>query len=83
MLTAYLEADFFIILFNAILSNPEKVGHGRDGYYFGENGDFLWYDVVGCKYPLGTKFVPIVRTTCQNQNFYLSEPEVVGFEHAE
>ena len=44
-MTECLEADFFITLFDAILSNPEKVGHGRDGYYFGENGDFLWYDV--------------------------------------
>lgn len=27
--------DFYIILFDAVTTNPEKVGHGRDGYYFG------------------------------------------------
>ncbi|KAI0783870.1 NAD(P)-binding protein [Irpex lacteus] len=39
------QADVFIILYDAIVSSPEKVGHGRDGYYFGENGEFLWYDL--------------------------------------
>ncbi|KAI0091093.1 NAD-P-binding protein [Irpex rosettiformis] len=39
------QTDFFIILFDAILASPDKVGHGRDGYYFGENGDYLWYDL--------------------------------------
>lgn len=32
----------YIILYE---SSPETVGHGRDGYYFGENGEFLWYDL--------------------------------------
>ncbi|KAI0696906.1 NAD-P-binding protein [Cytidiella melzeri] len=39
------QADFFIILYDAILSNPEKVGHGRDGFYFGINGEHTWYDL--------------------------------------
>jgi len=38
-------ADLYIILFNAIHDNPDKVGHGRDGYYFGENGEHVLYDV--------------------------------------
>lgn len=39
------EADFFIILYDAIVTNPEKVGHGRDGYYFGISGEHTWYDI--------------------------------------
>ncbi len=35
-----------MLLFDAILENPEKVGHGPNGYYFGENGDYLWYDAL-------------------------------------
>jgi len=38
-------ADLYIILFNAIRANPDKVGHGRDGYYFGVNGEHTMYDV--------------------------------------
>lgn len=44
MLWIIVEADFFIILYDAINSKPEAVGHGRDGYYIGENGDFVWHD---------------------------------------
>jgi len=38
-------ADLYIVLFNAIRANPDKVGHGRDGYYFGENGEHAMYDI--------------------------------------
>lgn len=31
--------DFYVILFHAVTKNPEKVGHGRDGYYFGIGKD--------------------------------------------
>lgn len=31
--------DFYIILFDAVAKNPEKIGHGRDGYYFGIGKD--------------------------------------------
>lgn len=39
------EADFIVLLYDAIVANPEKVGHGRDGFYFGENGEHSWYDI--------------------------------------
>ncbi|KAI0783871.1 NAD-P-binding protein [Irpex lacteus] len=39
------QADFFIILYDALIANPDKVGHGRDGYYFGTNGEHTWYDI--------------------------------------
>lgn len=38
-------ADLFIVLFDSIVANPDKVGHGREGYYFGENGEHTWYDI--------------------------------------
>ena len=44
-LTRNIEGDLFIILWDAVVSNPEKIGHGRDGFYFGENGEHLWYDI--------------------------------------
>ena len=44
-LTENTEGDLFIILWDAVVSNPEKIGHGRDGFYFGENGEHLWYDI--------------------------------------
>ncbi|KAI0342694.1 NAD-P-binding protein [Trametopsis cervina] len=39
------QADFIVLLYDAIVTNPEKVGHGRDGFYFGENGEHSWYDI--------------------------------------
>ena len=39
------EADLFIILYDAIITNHDKVGHGEDGFYFGENGEHPWYDI--------------------------------------
>lgn len=39
------EASLFIQLYDAIISNPEQVGHGRNGFYFGENGEVTWYDL--------------------------------------
>lgn len=34
-----------MILYDAIVTHPDKVGHGVDGYYFGENGEHPWYDI--------------------------------------
>lgn len=39
-------ADFFIILFDAITSNPHGTAHGREGYYFGENGEYTQLQVA-------------------------------------
>lgn len=38
-------ADLYIVLFDAIRSNPESVTHGREGFYFGENGEHTLYEV--------------------------------------
>lgn len=37
--------ELFIILFKTILSNPEKIGHGREGYFFAGNGERTWFDL--------------------------------------
>ncbi|KAF9806336.1 hypothetical protein IEO21_08716 [Rhodonia placenta] len=38
-------SDLYIVLFDAITTNPEGVGHGFEGFYFGENGEHTWYDI--------------------------------------
>ncbi|KAI0071514.1 NAD-P-binding protein [Panus rudis PR-1116 ss-1] len=38
-------ADLYIVLFNAIVADPNKVDHGDNGYYFGENGEHTWFDI--------------------------------------
>ena len=42
ILTCFQAADIYIALYNAILQDPDKVPHGREGYYFGENGEHDW-----------------------------------------
>lgn len=37
--------ELFIILFKTILSNPEKIGRGREGYFFAGNGERTWFDL--------------------------------------
>jgi len=36
-------ADLYIILYNSIVSSAD-IGHGREGYYFGENGEYTHYE---------------------------------------
>ncbi|KAI0360218.1 NAD-P-binding protein [Trametes cingulata] len=38
-------ADLYITLFDSIVSNPDKTGHGWEGFYFGENGEHSWYQI--------------------------------------
>jgi len=38
-------ADFYQILLDTILSDP-NLAHGREGYYFAENGEYKLYDVA-------------------------------------
>jgi len=41
---AFLVADFYIILFDATRKDP-SLGHGHDGYYFAETGEYTYHDV--------------------------------------
>lgn len=34
-----------MVLFDNIMRNPDKVGHGWQGFYFAENGEHRWIDI--------------------------------------
>ena len=38
-------ADLYIALFDSIVADPDKTGHGWEGFYFGENGEHSWYEL--------------------------------------
>ena len=38
-------AELFITLFDTIRTNPDAAGHGWEGYYNGENGEYTWYEL--------------------------------------
>nr|VWO98122.1 Protein RecA (Recombinase A) [Ganoderma boninense] len=38
-------ADLYMVLFDNIVANPDKTGHGWEGFYFGENGEHHWLDI--------------------------------------
>ncbi|KJA19468.1 hypothetical protein HYPSUDRAFT_44222 [Hypholoma sublateritium FD-334 SS-4] len=38
-------ADLYILLLNTIIVRPEYAAHGRDGFYFAENGEHTMYQV--------------------------------------
>ncbi|KAI0658305.1 NAD-P-binding protein [Cubamyces menziesii] len=38
-------ADFYIVLLNAVLADPNAVPHGREGFYILENGEHSWYEL--------------------------------------
>ena len=38
-------ADLYVVLYDSIVSNP-ATGHGREGIYFGENGEHTYYDIA-------------------------------------
>ncbi|KAI0090262.1 NAD-P-binding protein [Irpex rosettiformis] len=40
------QAEFYVTLYDAITTNPSAVGHGHNGYYFGENGEYTWYELA-------------------------------------
>jgi hypothetical protein len=40
----YSVADLYIVLYDSIIANP-ATGHGREGIYFGVNGEHTLYDV--------------------------------------
>ncbi|RPD82719.1 NAD-P-binding protein [Lentinus tigrinus ALCF2SS1-7] len=38
-------ADLYVVLYDTIVANPENVGHGWEGLFFGENGEHSWYQI--------------------------------------
>jgi len=39
-------ADLYIILFDTIRTKPDSAGHGSEGYYFAENGQYSALEVA-------------------------------------
>ena len=39
-------ADLYIRLLETILEDPEKVSHGREGYFFADNGELSMREVL-------------------------------------
>jgi hypothetical protein len=40
-------SDLYLALYKSILQEPSETGHGREGIYFGANGEHSLYEV--CK----------------------------------
>ncbi|KAH9887370.1 NAD-P-binding protein [Cubamyces lactineus] len=38
-------AALYVLLLDAVLNDPAKIGHGWEGFYFAENGEHSWYQV--------------------------------------
>lgn len=38
-------ADLYLLLFNTALTNPTGTAHGREGFYFAENGEHTLYQI--------------------------------------
>ena len=36
----------YLILFNAILTNPSNIAHGHEGIYFVENAEYMGYELT-------------------------------------
>lgn len=49
-------AALFLTLFDTVSADPERAGHGWEGYYFAENGHSSWYDIA---HAIGTVLVEL------------------------
>jgi hypothetical protein len=38
-------SDLYIVLLKSAVSNPATTGHGREGFYFGENGEHSLFEI--------------------------------------
>jgi len=70
-------ADLYIVLYDSIITNP-ATGHGREGFYFGENGEHTLYDL--CK-AIGEALVAIGKTdNPEPTTFKLTKEELDKYE---
>jgi hypothetical protein len=70
ILTPDLVADLYLDLYNAIEANPGAVGHGRDGFYFGLNGEHTLYDVGK---ELGRALVALGKSSSEEPTAFTKE----------
>jgi hypothetical protein len=64
-----LVAELYIALFNAILSDP-STGHGPNGYYIAENGDYTLYEASKA---IGEALVSHGKSKAAEPNAFTSE----------
>ncbi|GBE86890.1 NAD(P)-binding protein [Sparassis latifolia] len=69
-------ADLYIVLYDAIVVSPEKVGHGREGYYFAESGEHTWVDISRA---IGAALVKLGITTSAEPTTFTTEELIKYF----
>ena len=37
--------DLYMVIFDAVTKDKPTAGHGREGFYFAENGEHSWYSI--------------------------------------
>jgi len=70
-------ADLYIVLFDVIRSNPDAAGHGREGFYFGENGEHTLYQVGKT---IGEDLVALGRATNPEPSTFTDEEIKLYFQ---
>ena len=69
-------AEFFYLLFDKAITDPAKLGHGREGYYFVENSEHSLYDL--CK-TIGTALVEAGRADDAEPTLFTAEERAAIF----
>jgi len=68
-------ANLFIVVYDAALSS--KGTHGREGYYYAENGEYKWYDLSKA---VADALVALVKTDKAGPTLFTKEEgEKLGF----
>jgi hypothetical protein len=68
-------ADLYALLFDATRKDPQRIGHGREGYYFGENGELALSQIALRIHDALTKSGKITEQTVVN----LTTEEAKGY----
>jgi hypothetical protein len=76
-------ADLYIVLYDSVVSNS-ATGHGREGYYFAENGEYMFYDVASkvIAEALVAKGIGTSEPTSFTEEDYKRTPIVSGLQLA-
>jgi len=73
-------ADLYIVLYDSIVSNP-ATAHGRQGFYFGENGEYTQYEAAKAisEALLAYGKVEISEPTALTEEEYKERPLLIYF----
>jgi nucleoside-diphosphate-sugar epimerase len=69
-------ADLYVVLLDAARKTPEKVGQGREGYYFGESGSHTLLQVAEA---IGAALVKAGKATDPTPTTFTDEEAVKFF----